>query len=110
MIYTVFRSAIREDEIVKSWTAIWRDLAVAFDITPSKYASGLCNAMYCASESKVDGHAIAAIINPKKDSEHEFWWDTPPHDNDIRATFAGLMAAMGDKGFESFLKWCEDHP
>ena len=95
---------------MKSWTKIWTEIAVAFDAPYSqrtgrqKYITrlGLCYALRAMGKS----FYIPRYIVPTK---YGYWWHTGERKHAGRATFAGLMAAMGNKGFTNFLKWCEKH-
>lgn len=98
----------------KSWMAIWTEIAEAFDTPYGKRTPrqddiapyGLCKAI---SRFGTNRPGIIHFLRPRI-GIFDYWWELGEIGNNYRATFAGLMAAMGDKDFESFLKWCEDHP
>jgi hypothetical protein len=107
----------------RKWEKIWTEIAEAWDnaeISGPCYCAnirgnlvnGLCWSLTyivdvldanCQSET----YQIPEILFPVETKEFVFWWDNDAEGAAYRATFAGLMAAMGDKGFQEFLDWCQ---
>ncbi len=100
---------------MKEWKKMWREIEGAFDISWKEgtqrqkliSSTGLCNALFRLGIRAPISRVINKL-NPKKNGFCQYWWGLKHRD--CRATFAGLMAAMGNKGFDDFLKWCESNP
>lgn len=103
----------------QSWTAIWTEIAETFDTPKAKKndrqkriaTHGLCYGLLTCG---IRGHIINKVMSIARECDipislSPYWWPRTEKRDRYRATFAGLMAAMGDEGFESFLKWCGKH-
>ncbi len=96
---------------MKSWEAIWTEIEGAFETNYRNRSDeqrdiailGLCHALRIMEK---DFYILKQIVP----TEYGYWWTMGSAGRAGRAFFAGLMAAMGDKGFESFLKWCKENP